>query len=179
MCPAHQQLPEARGSPPQCLMGHHSRRRAEDPGGSHAQHLLQQTMVSKAPSPTLSRLASTLLAFPCVVCPALARLSGTASVCPTPLLPGAWQPSAPSTRLSALPAISGLRAAPSLPCFLYSIGVWIKLCFGGKKQAGPQFSSSKRPETELRPAFVRGLPFRQGRLHHHQGAVVCTGRFSG
>lgn len=158
MCPAHQQLPEARGSPPQCLMGHHSWRRAEDPGGSHAQHLLQQTMVSKAPSPTLS---------------------GTASVCPTPLLPGAWQPSAPSTRLSALPAISGLRAAPSLPCFLYSIGVWIKLCFGGKKQAGPQFSSSKRPETELRPAFVRGLPFRQGRLHHHQGAVVCTGRFSG
>lgn len=177
MCPAHQQLPEARGSPPQCLMGHHSRHRAEDPGGSRAQHLLQQTVVSKAPSPTVSRLTSALLAFPCVVCPALTRLSGTASVCPTPLLPGAWQPSAPSTRLSALLAISGLRVTASLPCSLYSIGVWIKLCFGGKKQTGPQFTSSKRPKTEIRPAFVRGLPFRQGGLHHHQGTVFM-GRVS-
>ena len=160
-------------------MGPHSQQRAEDPRGSYAEHLLQQTVVLEAPSPARSHLASAPLAFTCLVCPPVTRLTGTASVCPTPLLPGTWQPSAPSARLSALLAISSVRATPPLPCSLYSTGVSIKLCFGGKKQTGPQFTSSRRPKTKIRCAFVRGHPFGQGGLHHHQGAVVCKGCFWG
>lgn len=129
--------------------------------------------------PPAHNLASSPLAFTCLVCPPVTCFTGTASVCPTPLLPGTWQPSAPSAWLSPLLAISSLRATPSLPCSLYSIGVLIKLCFGGKKQTGPQFTSRRRPKTKIRSAFIRGLPFRQGGLLHRQGAVVCKGRFWG
>lgn len=86
---------EARGSPPKCLVGPHSQQRAEDPRGSYAEHLLQQTVVLEPPSPARSHLASAPLAFTCLVCPPVTRLTGTASVCPHPCCPAPGNPVPP------------------------------------------------------------------------------------
>lgn len=142
MCPAHQQLPEARGSPPQCLMGHHSWQ-SEDPGGSHAQHLLQQTMVSKAPSPTLSGTASV-----CPTLPAPRRLAAQCSLHPAECSAGHQRPE--SRSFSALFLIQHWCVDQTL--------LWWK----GSKQDHSSVVA-KGPRQNLGP-FVRGLPFRQGRF---------------
>ena len=102
----------------------------------------------------------------------------TASAAPHPCSPAPGSPGPPAL-LSALLAVSGPRVTPARPCSLYSVGVLIKLCFGGKKQTEPQFTVAKGTRQKLGPHLSEDLPFRQGGLHHRQGAGVCRGRFWG